>query len=126
LFGRLDDAGGVSASQFACLQQINGQLSLDYAVRRKMLIQRLEVTLQSFLWSKTGCKTLSTEQLEKMVSSVISNRRQLSSVDCFHIFCVDAVSLSISLRRPLFFWLLLGEGAIAVFCAHLISFSFLD
>lgn len=40
-----------SAAELAAIRAVNEALATDYAVRREMLIKRLEVTLRSLLWS---------------------------------------------------------------------------
>lgn len=51
----------LSAEQRAVLDDINASLAEDFALRRRMLLKRVDVTLQSFLWAEkaqgawTGC-----------------------------------------------------------------------
>ncbi len=40
-----------SATQLAYLDQLNGVLREDYVLRQQMLLQRVDLTVQSFLWS---------------------------------------------------------------------------
>lgn len=37
--------------QMAKLAEVQGALRAEYTLRRRMLIERVQVTLQSFLWS---------------------------------------------------------------------------
>lgn len=41
----------LSDTQWATLDQINKELTQEYAIRRKMLLTRCDVTVQSFGWS---------------------------------------------------------------------------
>ncbi|XP_072314067.1 protein FAM98B isoform X2 [Eucyclogobius newberryi] len=43
--------GSLSSEQWASVQQVNQALSSEYECRRRMLIKRLDVTIQSFGWS---------------------------------------------------------------------------
>lgn len=40
-----------AAPQLATLSEVNAALHDEYALRRRMLIERVGVTLKSFLWS---------------------------------------------------------------------------
>ena len=44
-------SGTLSASQMRQLEEINDALYSEHAIRRQMLIERVRVTLQSFMWS---------------------------------------------------------------------------
>ena len=41
----------LSTEQFAQLEKINDAMTQEYSVRRKMLLKRADVTVQSFTWS---------------------------------------------------------------------------
>ena len=41
----------LSTEQWAELEKINDALTQDYTVRRRMLLKRADVTVQSFTWS---------------------------------------------------------------------------
>ncbi len=41
----------VGAPQLATVREVDGALREEYALRRRMLVERAKVTLQSFLWS---------------------------------------------------------------------------
>jgi hypothetical protein len=42
----------LSAEQRGVLDDINASLAEDFALRRRMLLKRVDVTLQSFLWAE--------------------------------------------------------------------------
>lgn len=44
--------GRLSEKQWAQVLKINEELSQEYQLRREMLLKRLDVTIQSFLWSE--------------------------------------------------------------------------
>jgi len=44
----------LSDKQMETLKEINGMFSASYSLNRQMLLKRLEVTFQSFLWSEKG------------------------------------------------------------------------
>jgi hypothetical protein len=48
----------VTAHSQATLEELNKELKLEYEGRKQVLLKRLDVTLQSFLWSKKAevCK----------------------------------------------------------------------
>ncbi|KAL4419219.1 hypothetical protein ABPG77_010661 [Micractinium sp. CCAP 211/92] len=50
-FEPLLPAGSLSKAQLAQLGDVDAALRSEYALRRRMLIERVNVTLQSFLWS---------------------------------------------------------------------------
>ena len=64
----------LTETQLLCLKSINKQFQVDYSVRRKMLLQRLEVTLQSFLWSRRESAAISVQFLPSIIRSIVSSR----------------------------------------------------
>lgn len=42
----------LTSEQRAVLDDINASLAEDFALRRRMLLKRVDVTLQSFLWAE--------------------------------------------------------------------------
>ena len=63
----LVDRSKMSAADLSRLEMIDGMLRRDYAIRREMLVRRLGVTLQSFLWSKRIRGTEKEASLEGLV-----------------------------------------------------------
>ena len=61
-----------SAPRLGVLEEVNGALREDYSMRRSMLLQRLDVTVQSFLWSD---KVAGRE--EEVLAAVAHKRRGL-------------------------------------------------
>jgi hypothetical protein len=51
-FGTIIDPASLDAGARAALQGLNDELAVDYARRRAMLIARLDVAVQSFLWAR--------------------------------------------------------------------------
>jgi hypothetical protein len=53
---RILDASKLRPEDMRALSQLNKALRADYRSRRQMLLHRLDVTLQSFLWSEKGAE----------------------------------------------------------------------
>jgi hypothetical protein len=64
------------------LTQINDILRADYTIRREMLIKRVDVTLQSFLWSHRAEVSIGLRALDQRACSRLS---MLS----YHVACRD-------------------------------------
>lgn len=73
----------LTPAQWAKLAQINQQLADEYALRRAMLLKRVDVTVQSFKWAK---RVKDAPELVVKVDQVYLDRRSgmssASSVDC--------------------------------------------
>jgi hypothetical protein len=69
----------------AALTEIHTALRDTYAVRRAMLLQRLDVTIQSFLWSRKaeGREAEITSAISSKRKSLISAPARISPVDAF-------------------------------------------
>ncbi|XP_066550127.1 protein FAM98B [Amia ocellicauda] len=63
----------LSSDQWARLEQVNAALSEEYACRRRMLVKRLDVTVQSFSWSERA-----KEQMDNMAKAYQPLRHSLS------------------------------------------------
>ena len=44
----------LTSAQWATVDMINDALTKEYSIRRKMLLTRCDVTVQSFMWSDKG------------------------------------------------------------------------
>ncbi|MBN3326253.1 FA98B protein, partial [Atractosteus spatula] len=65
---------GLNSDQWAKLEEINSVLSAEYECRRRMLIKRLDVTVQSFSWSERA-----KDQIDNMAKAYQPKRHSLSS-----------------------------------------------
>ncbi|KAJ8411842.1 hypothetical protein AAFF_G00154800 [Aldrovandia affinis] len=73
----------ISSKQWAELEKINTVLSAEYECRRRMLIKRLDVTVQSFSWSERA-----KEQTDSMAKAYQPKRHSLvikSSISLEHL-----------------------------------------
>lgn len=59
-----------SSEQVQLLERINAAFVMDFTVRRRMLLKRLDVTIQSFLWGA------SVQGKEDEILAVINAQRQ--------------------------------------------------
>ncbi|KAJ8290263.1 hypothetical protein GJAV_G00010640 [Gymnothorax javanicus] len=62
----------INEKQWAELEKLNGVLSADYECRRRMLIKRLDVTVQSFSWSDRA-----KHQIDNMAKAYQPKRHSL-------------------------------------------------
>jgi Protein of unknown function (DUF2465) len=67
------DGRAATPELLATLSEINKLLAQDYALRREMLLQRVDVTVQSFLWSAKA------EGREGEITAAISHKRRALS-----------------------------------------------
>lgn len=78
-------------SQTKTLQEINEALKQDYEQRKKMMIKRVDVTIQTFLWSPKG------EANQTEIKSIIQNKyEQMTSFTHITLFDVFAARSSLT------------------------------
>ncbi|EGD81383.1 hypothetical protein PTSG_02102 [Salpingoeca rosetta] len=84
----------LSPEQWAKLEDINAQLSEEYAVRRQMLLKRIDVTIQSFKWSDRVKKSL--DELERSTQPLRHTMTTASDVDVHDVLFASRDLLNIS------------------------------
>ena len=89
------DATDASPDVLSLLSAINDHLRSDYALRREMLLQRLDVTVQSFLWS------VKAQGHEGDIMGAIRSRRAALSGNPAGIQPSDAFAAGPDLSRAL-------------------------
>lgn len=97
-----------SEEQINILKDINSELSHDYAIRRDVLFKRMEVTLQSFIWSDKG-KEKENEILglakRKLLSSAALGSHVrfddlfLATRDVYHVERVTAKNIQCAIKK---------------------------
>ena len=74
----LDRSEPITSDQWSEITRINAELSKEYRCRRAMVLKRLDVTIQSFLWSDRAKVTI-------LVLLPVSHRVLNSFIDNLHI-----------------------------------------
>eukprot|EP00945_MAST-04E_sp_MAST-4E-sp1_P006568 g6568.t1 len=82
---RIVSKNGMTAEDMQLLKKIGAAMEEDHAVRRKMLIKRLDVTLQSFLWSDkvVGNEEEFLNAVDPLVSAI---KKDPEPVDVMSVF----------------------------------------
>lgn len=88
-------AASASPELLSSLAEINELLRGDYALRREMLLQRLDVTVQAFLWSARA------EGREAEINAAIAPKRRGLSAQPAAIRAADAFSAGAELSAAL-------------------------
>lgn len=72
----------LSPAQLSLFERINAALFEDYRLRRRMLLKRLDVTLESFMW---GAETLGNEG--EIVAAIHAQRQHLTEMPSKYTVC---------------------------------------
>lgn len=88
-------AASASPALLSSLAEINELLRSDYALRREMLLQRLDVTVQAFMWSAKA------EGRESEINAAVAPKRRGLSVQPAAIRAADAFSAGAELSAAL-------------------------
>jgi len=91
----------LSLDQQSELEDINNTLAAEYKLRREMLIRRLDVTLQSFMWAEKA-----KENEMEIRRAIVSMRQQLQkyfSIELFDVYTAskDLLLTSMKVSNPL-------------------------
>jgi len=82
-----------TSSQFVLLDEMNKTLKQEYGQRKKVLLKRLDVTLQSFLWSEKGEQYI--HDLNSLISQKKTSMNLETNIDVYDIFTIHTDALRI-------------------------------
>ncbi|KAL4855913.1 hypothetical protein ACK3TF_003675 [Chlorella vulgaris] len=88
--------GSLSEAQLAILEEVDEVLRAEYSLRRRMLIERVKVTLQSFMWSPRLKEQGTTAAAQALVDAAVSQMRvkpQVAAADVFGATLPDLLAI---------------------------------
>ncbi|KAI3424779.1 hypothetical protein D9Q98_008167 [Chlorella vulgaris] len=88
--------GSLSETQLAILKDVDEVLRSEYSLRRRMLIERVKVTLQSFMWSPRLKEQGTTAAAQALVDAAVSQMRvkpQVAAADVFGATLPDLLAI---------------------------------